>query len=259
MLAKHISIDAMIGKPSGAAFRRSGEDRHYRQKLMLFQDRAEAGRKLAERLIAYRDRSPIVLALPRGGVPIGFEVATALDAPLDVIFVRKIGVPFQPELALAAIVDGEAPELVVNEQVRDLLNLPESYIEEQRAVQLAEIERRRTLYLGGRQPLPVADRTAILVDDGIATGATMRVALRATRRRRPASVVIAVPVAPPDTVELLAQEADAVVCLLAPSYFAGVGQFYRDFSQVDDATVAALLSRRSEATLHEPETERRSR
>jgi putative phosphoribosyl transferase len=220
---------------------------------MYFLDRAEAGRKLAQQLIAYRDRNPVVLALPRGGVPIGVEVASALDAPLDVILVRKIGAPSQPELALGAIVDGDKPEIIINEHVRQALGVPESYIRDAGAVQLREIERRRRLYFGERQPLPVAGRTAILVDDGIATGATMRAALHATRRRQPAAIVVAVPVAPPDTIDLLRQEADAVICLHIASDFAGVGQFYRNFGQVDDATVITMLNKQFQAApRHEP-------
>ena len=214
---------------------------------MLFQDRVDAGRRLAERLLPYRDRRPLVLALPRGGVPIGFEVATALDAPLDVIFVRKIGAPFQPELALGAVVGGDKPEVVINENVKALLDIPEAYIQDRCVAQLKEIERRRGLYLEDRQPLPVEGRTAILVDDGVATGATMRAALHATKRRGPAATILAVPVAPPETIELLQTEADEVICLQIPPDFAGVGQFYRDFSQIDDATVKELLAKRSQA------------
>jgi len=212
---------------------------------MRFLNRSEAGRALAEKLKDYRARNPVVLALPRGGVPVGVEIATALDAPLDVVLVRKLGVPFQPELALGAVVDGVPPEVVVNEEIRDTLELPESYLAEATAIQLKEIERRRRLYLGSRPPVDVAGRTAILVDDGMATGATMLAALRATRHRRPAAVVAAAPVGAVDTIARLQAEADAVVCLLTPLTMGGVGQFYQDFRQVDDATVAALLAERA--------------
>jgi putative phosphoribosyl transferase len=211
---------------------------------MRFLNRSEAGRMLAEKLKDYRARKPVVLALPRGGVPVGYEIAKTLDAPLDVVLVRKLGVPFQPELALGAVVDGDMPEVVVNEEIRDALELPESYLAEATAIQLKEIERRRRLYLAGRVPVSIDGRTAILADDGIATGATMLAALRATRHRHPAAVVVATPVGAADTIARLQAEADAVVCLHVPHTMAGVGQFYRDFTQVDDATVAALLARR---------------
>jgi putative phosphoribosyl transferase len=212
---------------------------------MRFLNRSEAGRMLAKKLRDYRARKPVVLALPRGGVPVGYEIAKAFDAPLDVVLVRKLGVPFQPELALGAIVGGEPPEIVVNEDIRAALEMPDSYLAEATATQLKEIERRRRLYLAGRPPLAVDGRTAILVDDGLATGATMLAALRATRRRNPAAVVAAVPVGPPDTIARLKAEADEVICLHVPYMMGGVGQFYRDFAQVDDATVAALLKERA--------------
>jgi putative phosphoribosyl transferase len=215
---------------------------------MRFLNRAEAGRALAEKLKEYRARKPIVIALPRGGVPIGYEIAKALDAPLDVVLVRKLGVPFQPELALGAVVDGEPPEVVVNEEIRDALELPESYLAEATALQLREIERRRRLYLAGRASIAVTGRTVILVDDGLATGATMLAALRAIRRRQPAAVVVAVPVGPPDTIARLKTEADDVICVHVPFMMGGVGQFYRDFRQVNDRTVAALLKERAVAS-----------
>lgn len=207
----------------------------------VFLNRSEAGRALAEKLEEHRARNPVIIALPRGGVPVGYEIAKAFDAPLDVVFVRKLGVPFQPELALGAVVDGETPEIVINEEIRHALELPESYLSEAIAIQLREIERRRRLYLGGRPSVAVDGRTAILVDDGIATGATMLAALRAIRRRQPAAVIVAAPVGPPDTIARLRTEADDVICVHVPPNMGGVGQFYRDFRQVDDATVAALL------------------
>src|SRR6266849_4024839 len=149
----------------------------------MFRDRDDAGRQLAARLTSFRGSDPVVLALPRGGVPIGAEIARALDAPLDVVLVRKIGVPFQPELALGAIVGGEEPELVIDAELMAMLAIPDDYVQQQRQRQLKEIERRRQLYLEGRPPVPVIGRTAIVVDDGIATGSTMRAALRAIRRR----------------------------------------------------------------------------
>jgi len=210
---------------------------------MILADRQDAGRRLARELRRFRDSDPVVLALPRGGVPVGFEIAQALGAPLDLVLVRKIGAPFQPELAVAAVVDGETPETVENEDVMAELSLTEDYVREEAARQLLEIERRRKLYLEGRQPVPVEGRTAIVVDDGIATGATMRAALRAVRRRKPARLVLAVPVAPPDTLEELRREVDEVVCLATPAFFGAIGAFYEDFRQLEDDEVRELLAR----------------
>jgi putative phosphoribosyl transferase len=210
---------------------------------MIFANRSAAGCALAESLHDYSRRMPVILALPRGGVPVAFPIAEALNAPLDVVLVRKIGAPFQPELALGAVVDGEKPEVVINEDIRDALELPESYVDEAIAVQLREIERRRKAYVGNRQPVSVTGRVAILVDDGIATGATMLAAVRATKRRHPTEIVVATPVASADTIARLEAEADAVICPHPVAYMGGVGQFYRDFSQVGDATVSALLEK----------------
>jgi putative phosphoribosyl transferase len=209
----------------------------------LFADRSEAGRRLAEQLLRFKDQRPVVLALPRGGVPVGFEVAQALDAPLDLVLVRKIGAPFQPELAVGAVVDGGRPETVVNEDLVRESHIPESYIAEESARQLREIERRRELYLAGRARVPVEGRTAIVVDDGIATGATMEAALHATRRANPKRLVLATPVAPPDTIERLRHQADDVVCLATPRLFAAIGAFYADFRQLSDEEVVDLLRR----------------
>jgi putative phosphoribosyl transferase len=206
-----------------------------------FADRSEAGRRLAEALQFLQDQRPVVLALPRGGVPVGYEVAKALRAPLDLVLVRKIGAPFQPELAIGAVVDGERPELVVNQDVVDEYCIPEGYLESERQRQLEEIERRRRLYLAGRPHAEVRGRTAIVIDDGIATGATMEAALRATRRADPRRLVLAVPVAPPDTLERLRPEVDEVVCLMVPDFLGAIGSFYRDFRQLDDDEVIALL------------------
>lgn len=208
---------------------------------MLFTDRHEAGRRLAERLLALKDKNPVVLALPRGGVPVGFEIARALAAPLDLVLVRKIGAPFQEELAVGAIADGEHPELVTDPQLVAHLDISPEYLEEAKSAALEEIERRRRVYFGDRQPVEIAGRTAIVVDDGIATGATMLAALRATRRRRPARLVLAVPVAPRHTLKKLRQEVDETVCLDTPADFFAVGQFYRQFPQLRDEEVIALL------------------
>jgi len=211
----------------------------------MFRDRRDAGRQLAARLASFRGSDPVVLALPRGGVPVAAEIARAIGGALDIVLVRKIGVPFQPELALGAVVDGGDPELLVDDQLMAMLAIPQRYVEEQRERQLKEIERRRRLYLEGRPPTAVAGRTAIVVDDGIATGCTMRAALRATRRRKPARLVLAVPVAPPETIAALAAEVDEIVCLSTPEYFGAIGQFYADFRQLEDAEVIALLRART--------------
>ena len=208
---------------------------------MMFRDRSDAGRQLAARLMSFRASDPVVLALPRGGVPVGAEIARALDAPLDIVLVRKIGVPFQPELALGAIVDGEEPELVIDTQLMAMLAIPEGYVQEQRERQLQEIERRRRSYLEGRPPVAVAGRTVIVVDDGIATGSTMTAALRAIRARRPKKLVGAVAVASPDAARAMLHECDAMVCLNVPAEFYAVGQFFADFSQVSDDDVVAIL------------------
>jgi putative phosphoribosyl transferase len=216
----------------------------------LFADRSEAGRALAQRLLQFKDERPVVLALPRGGVPVGFEVARALDAPLDLVLVRKIGAPFQPELALGAVVDGGRAETVLNEQTIREFQIPESYIAKESARQLAEIERRRRLYLADRPRVPLEGRTTIVVDDGIATGATMEAALHATRRANPKRLVLATPVAPPDTLERLRPQVDEVVCLATPWLFGAIGVFYEDFRQLGDEEVVDLLRR---ATLSETE------
>lgn len=210
---------------------------------MIFQDRQEAGRRLAAALGRLRTEAPLVLALPRGGVPVACEVARALRAPLDLILVRKIGTPWQPELAAGAVVDGERMDLVVNEEVVEALGLSAAELREQAAGEVREIERRRRVYLGEREPIPVAGRTVIVVDDGIATGASVRAALRAVRSREPRRLVLAVPVAPAATVAELESEVDELVCLATPFPFEAVGQFYDDFRQVSDAEVRELLAR----------------
>jgi len=208
-----------------------------------FADRDEAGQMLADRLKGMNLAPPIVvLALPRGGVPIGVIVANALGAALDLVLVRKIGVPWQPELAVAAVAEGDPPEIVVDEGVRSTTQLECSFIESRAVAELREIARRRKAYLGDREPLDIRDGTAIVVDDGIATGATMRAALKAVRRRRPARLVLAVPVAPAETVHALRGEVDEIVCLAQPFPFHAVGQHYVDFRQVDDSEVVDALS-----------------
>ena len=210
---------------------------------MPFIDRIDAGRQLAKALARYKVQRPVVLALPRGGVPIAAEVATALDAPLDLILVRKIGVPFQPELAMGAVVDGAEPVIVRNEEVIQLCGVSETDFNAIRDEQLAEIERRRKLYLGDRPHPQLSGRTVIAVDDGIATGATTRAALRAIRMRKPSKLVLGVPVAPTETLKKLREEADDTVCLEDYEEFGAIGLFYSDFRQVSDTEVIEILAR----------------
>jgi putative phosphoribosyl transferase len=210
---------------------------------MTFRDRHDAGARLALRLAERGFEAPVVLALPRGGVPVGYEVASALGAPLDLLLVRKVGVPWQPELAMGAVVDGQEREVVLHEEVVRALGIPEEEVHRAAAREVAEIERRRALYLRGRSPVDVAGRTVIVVDDGIATGTTMRAALRALRRRGPQRLVLAVPVAAPEALEALRGEVDEVVCLRAPRELGAIGFFYHDFHQLSDAEVRELLDR----------------
>lgn len=208
----------------------------------LFEDRRDAGRRLAAVLSRYRQSRPVVLALPRGGVPVGFEVAKALAAPLDVLLVRKIGAPGHEELGLGAVVDGQDPQLVLNHDVIRTVRPPPGYIEAEKRRQLAEIERRRRQYVGDRPPTPVEGRTVIVVDDGIATGATVKAALRGVSQHRPARLVLAVPVAPADSLDELTAEGDEIICLATPEPFFAVGPHYRDFTQTEDEEVIRLLN-----------------
>ena len=217
---------------------------------VLFADRSEAGRALAQRLLRFKDERPVVLALARCGVPVGFEVACALEAPLDLVLVRKIGAPFQPEVAAGAVVDGGRPETIVNQEMIREFQIPQTYIAEESARQLKEIERRRELYLAGRTRAPVERRTAIIVDDGIATGVAMEAALHATRQARPKRLVLATPVAPPDIIQRLRAQVHEIVCLATPRLLGAIGAFYEDFQQVGNDEVADLLRR---ATLSENE------
>lgn len=209
----------------------------------LFADRSEAGRVLAQRLLRFKGERPVVLAMPRGGVPVGFEVARMLEAPLDLVLVCKIGAPFQPELAVGAVVDGVRVETVLNQEMVREFQIPKSYLAEESARQLVEIERRREVYLAGSTRAPVEGHTAIVVDDGIATGATMEAALHATRRANPKHLVLAVPVAPPDTIERLRPQVDEVVCLAVPRLFDAIGAVYDDFQRLTDEQVVDLLRR----------------
>lgn len=207
----------------------------------MFDDRKDAGKKLAARLRRLAGEKPIVFALPRGGVVVGFEIAKALKAPLDVVLVRKLGAPDQPELALGAVVEGETPELVTNPEIVAALGLSASNLEKGKHHLLREIAERQRRYRGGRKRTPATGRTVIVVDDGIATGATVRAALRVLRKEGPKQIILAVPVAPPETLERLAQDADDTLCLEAPPDFGAVGFYYADFRQTTDAEVIALL------------------
>jgi putative phosphoribosyl transferase len=210
---------------------------------MPFLDRSDAGRQLAGALAGYKDQHPVILALPRGGVPVAAEVAAALDAAVDLILVRKLGVPAEPELAMGAVVDGAVPIVVRNDDVIRITGVGETEFNATRDAELAEIERRRRRYLGDRERADVAGRTAIVIDDGIATGATVRAALRATRMRKPKKLVVAVPVAPTESLEELRGEADEIVCIEQYECFGAIGACYADFQQVSDEEVIETLKR----------------
>lgn len=212
----------------------------------LFRDRVDAGRALAEQVAgAVSDPKPVVLALPRGGVPVGFEVARLLHADLDVFLVRKLGLPGQEELAIGAIASGGVR--VLNNSLITELHLPQSVIDGLTAREQLELERRERLYREGRPAIPVADRTAVLVDDGLATGASMLAAARALRPVGAKRIVIAVPVAARQTCDELGSEVDDIICVATPEPFIAVGAWYEDFSQTTDEEVRTLLERAAHA------------
>ena len=207
----------------------------------IFKDRTDAGAFLAKKLIEYQNRNDVVvLALPRGGVPVAYQVATALKAPLDVFVVRKLGVPYFEEYAMGAIASGGIR--VLNEEVISSLNIPVDLVDEITAEELAELERRERLYRGTRPPLDITGQTVIIVDDGLATGSTMRAAVKALRKKGPEKIVVAVPVGARETCDSFEKEVDTVaVCAITPEPFKAVGLWYRDFSQTTDAEVQQLL------------------
>ena len=212
---------------------------------MSFSDRSEAGKKLAKALQRYQGQHPVILALPRGGVPVAAEVATALNAPLGLVLVRKIGVPWRPELAMGAVVDGAAPIIVRNDDVIRDLAIDEAEFERVCHRELAEIESRRRRYLGELPPIDIKDRVTIVIDDGIATGATTQAALRATRVRAPKMLVLAVPVASTESLAEVGKEADDVICLEAHEFLGAIGYYYFDFRQTSDEEVIAAMARHS--------------
>lgn len=209
----------------------------------MFFDRREAGERLVERLLSFAGKDVIVLAIPRGGVLVGDEVAKHLGATLDVVIPRKIGAPGNPELAIGAVVDKD--KVILNEELVEALRVPDEYIIEEVEKELKEITRRREKYSGKKEPLNLKDKTVIIVDDGLATGYTAIAAIRAIKKDEPKKIILAVPVAPTETYERLKEEVDEIICLNTPSLFFAVGQFYTDFSQVSDEDVVAILSKYS--------------
>ena len=210
---------------------------------MIYKNRSDAGKRLARKLAYYQSQDPLILALPRGGLPVAAEIARALNAPLDLVFVRKLGAPGRPELAMGAVIDGPKPYVVRNEDVLSFLPLSEEEFKRICDRELAEIERRRALYLKDRSRADPKDRVVIVVDDGVATGATTRAALRAIRKRSPKKLILAVPVAPPGTLARLEGEADKIVCLQSHEPFYAIGLYYADFHQVSDKEVTDILSK----------------
>jgi putative phosphoribosyl transferase len=210
--------------------------------MSFFNDRTDAGKRLAERLSEYANREDIlILALPRGGVPVAFEVAKELNVKMDVFIVRKLGVPGNEELAMGAIASGNIR--VLNEDVIRSFHIPQKVIDEATTNELSELERRERIYRGNRPTPKISGSTVILIDDGLATGATMRAAVAAVKSKNPAKVIIAVPVAAPDTCSAFRNDVDEVICVGTPEPFYGVGAWYEDFSQTTDKEVCELLDR----------------
>ncbi len=207
-----------------------------------FENREEAGKKLAEKLLEYRGKATIIFAIPRGGVVTAYEIAKVLDAPLDIIIPRKIGAPGNQELAIGAVT--EDGTTILNTHLVTMLGISDAYIESEKIKQIEEIKRRVKTYRGEYLPTNIEGKIVILVDDGIATGATVRAAIHSLRKGKPSSIVVAIPVGPPDTIKDLKQEVDKLICLISYEPFYAIGQFYADFSQVPDRDVIALLMKR---------------
>ncbi len=222
-----------------------GEEQKIPRETSIFQDRRDAGCRLAKRLLHYRDENPVVLALPRGGVPVGAEISRALDAPLDIIVARKLGAPGQPELAIGAIAPGGVR--LINERLVRRLGIPEDWIEQTAEKELAEVQRRMRRFRKDRPASQVIDRSVILVDDGIATGMTARAAIQAIHTEEPRRIILAVPVCEKETAEKLSQEIDELVCLEIPADLWAIGLWYRDFHQVPDEEVIDLLQKSHES------------
>jgi putative phosphoribosyl transferase len=219
----------------------------------MFRDRVDAGRQLSKRLLHYRDREDtVVLGIPRGGVPVAFEVANALRVPLDILIVRKLGAPGQPELAMGAIASGGVR--ILNDEVVQALGVSEQELESISALKGAELQRREQVYRGARPRFPLEGKTVILVDDGIATGASMLAAIAAVRQAKPARIVVATAVAPASAQDQVRPAVDEFVTVLSPDWFFGIGEFYRDFGQTQDSEVRELLDRASARLKASPET-----
>jgi putative phosphoribosyl transferase len=208
----------------------------------LFHDRAEAGRRLGEKLQGYCLPDPVILALPRGGVPVAVEIAKALDAPLDLLLVRKLGAPGDPEVALGAVSDGSHPRTVINWEMVRVAGVGEAEIAATASREIAEIERRRKLWLDNKRPIDLKGRIVVVVDDGVATGASTRVALHAVRAGGAKWIVLAAPVGPGDVAQSLKEDCDETVFLATPESFVAVGPYYEDFHQLDDSEVHDLIS-----------------
>ena len=207
-----------------------------------FENREEAGKKLAKKLLEYRGKATIIFAIPRGGVVTAYEIAKVLDAPLDIIIPRKIGAPGNQELAIGAVT--EDGTTILNTHLITILGISDAYIESEKIKQIEEIKRRVKTYRGEYLPTNIEGKTVILVDDGIATGATVRAAIHSLLKGKPSSIIVAIPVGPPDTIKELKQEVDKLICLVSYDPFYAIGQFYVDFSQVPDRDVIALLKKR---------------
>jgi putative phosphoribosyl transferase len=218
--------------------------------MILFLNRRDAGRKLAKELLHYANRlDVIILALPRGGVPVAYEVALALNVPLDIFIVRKLGLPGHEELAIGAIASGDIR--VLNEEIIDNLNIPEEVIDHVAQRELQELQRRQRIYRGDRPAPEIFDRVVILIDDGLATGASMRAAVAGVLTQNPKRIVVAVPTAAPETCEAFESEVDEIVCAMTPEPFVGVGWWYEDFSQTTDEGVRVFLEDVQRQLVHE--------